>query len=406
MKKFFLFFSILNILACFNHTLSAQNNGGIHILSCATGALEYQNTQDTTCIGSNWCYTLLFPNCYSNSNIECRWTGWSAGISTNNNILFYDIDYDIIQAGNYTLTCHIRAPNSCTGQLDTFSLSVNLVGLDCFNPTAHIEIPDTNICAGSCVQYKNTSTTMAVNLTRNYWSFEGGVPDTAYTYNKRLPPLVCYPTPGRYATKLWVSNFVSFKDSITRYITVLPPPEINTNKTQTLNVKYPDTLHLHTCMPNAQHLQWFPSAGLSCTNCVSPVLSYPYQTEYKCVGWDNEGCEDTCTYRINIDYGAKNIYVPNIFTPNNDGVNDIFEIFTNKNVAEITDIQIFDRWGECVSPPQSPQRGEDRGAAVWACWDGTFRGQIVDNDVYVYSITILFVDGTTETIRGDVTVSR
>jgi gliding motility-associated-like protein len=113
----------------------------------------------------------------------------------------------------------------------------------------------------------------------------------------------------------------------------------------------------------------------------------------------------TQTDAIKVEGCPPNYYIPNTFTPNNDGHNDVFTVFTTDAIVNVK-MQIFDRWGECVSPPQSPQRGEDSRAIAWLCWDGNFRGQFAASDVYVYSAVLVFADGTTKTVTGDVTLLR
>lgn len=108
--------------------------------------------------------------------------------------------------------------------------------------------------------------------------------------------------------------------------------------------------------------------------------------------------DDTCHVII----VSKNIFVPNIFSPNGDGMNDHFLIFTHSDaMSKINYLRIFDRWGGLVLEhfdilPNDPQHG----------WDGTEKGQPVSPGVYVWTINVSFADGTNETITGNVTVSR
>jgi gliding motility-associated-like protein len=242
---------------------------------------------------------------------------------------------------------------------------------------------------------------MEANLTKNYWTFVGGTPTADYTYNKINPSAVCYNTAGRYATKLVVTNFDYFKDSITRYITVKDPPVLTTATTQYKKIVYPDTLHLKACAPQAAHLQWQPVTGLSCTDCASPILSYPYESVYTCIAWDNEGCQDTCNYYLTIDYGRKQVYLPNTFTPNGDGKNDFFTLYSNDAVRIIKQFQVFDRYGELVFSAENIAPNDERKG-----WDGSFKGMSFTPDVFAYRITVEYADGTTETLVGDVTVVK
>jgi gliding motility-associated-like protein len=113
----------------------------------------------------------------------------------------------------------------------------------------------------------------------------------------------------------------------------------------------------------------------------------------------------TKTDEITIEGCPPNYYIPNTFTPNGDGKNDVFTVFASDAIVDITSMQIFDRWGEPVFngqniPPERGSSGQGRG------WDGTFRNQAAISDVYIYIITIAFADGTTETAKGDVTLLR
>lgn len=111
----------------------------------------------------------------------------------------------------------------------------------------------------------------------------------------------------------------------------------------------------------------------------------------------------TKTDEIKIDGCPPNYYIPNTFTPNGDGHNDVFEIFTTDAIVAIKSLQIFDRWGEPVAEI-SLQKGSEPNS--WLGWDGTFRNKEAASDVYVYRITLQFADGTTETVTGDVTLLR
>ena len=89
------------------------------------------------------------------------------------------------------------------------------------------------------------------------------------------------------------------------------------------------------------------------------------------------------------------IEIVNAFTPNGDGINDVFDI-TNLGVSEIGLVQIFNRWGEKVFEHQ----GND------LLWDGSFRGIEVNPGVYVYTVEAICVGGDQRFIYGNVTVIR
>jgi gliding motility-associated-like protein len=110
----------------------------------------------------------------------------------------------------------------------------------------------------------------------------------------------------------------------------------------------------------------------------------------------------TKTDNISIEGCPPNYYIPNTFTPNGDGYNDIFNVFASDAIVNIKKMQVFDRWGEAVFAADNlPSFGGAGGG-----WDGTFHNQSAITDVYVYVIVLEFADGTTETVSGDVTLLR
>ena len=108
--------------------------------------------------------------------------------------------------------------------------------------------------------------------------------------------------------------------------------------------------------------------------------------------------EDTC----NIPVITKDVFIPDVFSPNDDGYNDLFLVSTRlAAVSEISFLRIYDRWGGLVAehhdfPPNDPVYG----------WDGTEKGKLANPGVYIWIVSILFTDGTIETRTGDVTLIR
>ncbi len=88
------------------------------------------------------------------------------------------------------------------------------------------------------------------------------------------------------------------------------------------------------------------------------------------------------------------VYIPNAFTPNNDGNNDYFLVYGN-TISQIK-MRVFTQWGQLIFESRVKENG----------WDGTFKGQMQPNGVYVYSIDLTFNDGTKTHKDGTVTILR
>lgn len=140
---------------------------------------------------------------------------------------------------------------------------------------------------------------------------------------------------------------------------------------------------------------WTPSLGLNCAVCPSPTFSAPSGTyNYSLVVTYNQGCIVTDTVTV-IVYNDHFIYVPNAFTPNGDGRNDVLQVFTHNQIRYI-DMQIFDRWGELVFESQDIDRG----------WDGRYRGVMEEPGIFVYMLKITFDDNYSITNKGSITLIR
>jgi gliding motility-associated-like protein len=92
---------------------------------------------------------------------------------------------------------------------------------------------------------------------------------------------------------------------------------------------------------------------------------------------------------------SKYIYIPNVFTPNGDGRNDVYRVFTRGPVKYFS-MEIFDRWGEKVFDGDDLEKG----------WDGTFKGTPVQPGVYVYQVNITFLDAEVVKNKGTITVFK
>ncbi len=144
---------------------------------------------------------------------------------------------------------------------------------------------------------------------------------------------------------------------------------------------------------------WSPPDFLSCTDCPVPIAS-PFTTmTYFVMVTDSNGCKALDSIVVKVDFNGK-AYIPNAFSPNSDGINDVFYVL-GKCVEEVRVLRIFDRWGEMVfeksnTPPNDPLYG----------WDGKFRGKDMNSDVFVYYIIVALPDGTTVEMKGDLTLLR
>jgi len=150
---------------------------------------------------------------------------------------------------------------------------------------------------------------------------------------------------------------------------------------------------------NVVSWQWSPAAGLSCSDCENPWAKPLNSSSYTLVVTDNNDCEATARVQVLVNR-RRNLYAPNVFSPNDDGENDYFMLF-GKGVQEIQSLQIYDRWGSQLFIGEHFAANDEQ-----AGWDGQYRGSAMAPAVFVWWAKVVFVDGAVEVFYGDVTLVR
>ncbi len=145
---------------------------------------------------------------------------------------------------------------------------------------------------------------------------------------------------------------------------------------------------------------WFPSTGLSATDIANPVaffsLESPAKMIYRLLAFNEAGCVDSAFVAVKIFSSAPDIFVPNAFTPNNDGRNDIFEPVA-AGIRHIDLFQVFNRWGQLMYTSKSTH---DRG------WDGTFKGEPMPSGTFVWVLKAMDFTGKPLFKKGTVVLIR
>lgn len=149
---------------------------------------------------------------------------------------------------------------------------------------------------------------------------------------------------------------------------------------------------------NVQEYQWVPQeidSGLPETDFVANQ-----DLDIRIIVRDGRGCIGSDGFQLTIVLG--NIYVPNAFSPNGDGINDRFTFFSDNGSGEVIEsLQIFDRWGNNLfGTSEISLNVEALG------WDGTFKGRLMDAGVYTYYGVVRFGNGVTKVLKGDVALVR
>jgi gliding motility-associated-like protein len=175
---------------------------------------------------------------------------------------------------------------------------------------------------------------------------------------------------------------------------VVLPALVMTNITPTQTIPYGKTVQLNA--DGALYYWWQPNDGsIDNPNINNPIAAPRDSTVYTVIGTNLAGCKDTATIIINVDNSMVDI-APSGFTPNGDGLNDVFKI-TNLKFQKLVDFSVFNRWGILVyHNTYDPKQG----------WDGTYNGVPQDAGTYNYNILVITPEGVLRNYKGDVTLIR
>jgi gliding motility-associated-like protein len=225
-------------------------------------------------------------------------------------------------------------------------------------PVATFTPSKNNICSGTCITFSDNSTG---GLTSWTWNYGDGV------ISSSQQGAHCYNTPGAYSVSLTVSNGVCSASSLNnQIITVLPSAIADFTITPSDSVLLLSTpLTFSNQSTGATNFLWnFGDKDTS--TLLSPSHTYAAIGTYNItlIASNANGCNDTAVRTIRLEY-PKNI--PNVFSPNNDGKNDLFFLQS----YAVTEMQIFNRWGQLVFNTQTntwdgkTQSGGDAPAGVY-----------------------------------------
>jgi len=194
-------------------------------------------------------------------------------------------------------------------------------------------------------------------------------------------------------------NLGCFSDTGFVYIKIYPIPTVDAGPDRTINVG--QTIDLVPIISNdVTSVIWSPTGTLS-RNIYPAITVSPIQTtEYTVNVKNNGGCTASDRLTIYVVCNGANVFIPNTFSPNGDGANDVFYP-RGTGLFSIKSFRIFNRWGEVVFEKQNFMPND----ATYG-WDGTFKGVKLTSDVYVYTIDIVCDNSSVLTFNGNVALVK
>lgn len=217
-----------------------------------------------------------------------------------------------------------------------------------------------------------------------------------YFRNSTANPNMFYADPGNYEITVEAispnANCVSEK---TMEINVMPNIEISYVSPKDTVIKYGSAVEIEARAPEGSMFYWDPITYLEDPNEPITTATPLEDMVYQVIALDPYGCRDTATIKIFIEYES-DLKVPNAFTPDGDGLNDVFKIYHHE-FERLIGFSVYNRYGQLVFFTDNINEG----------WDGTVDGgKPAGIDTYIYVIEYALPTGENKVQKGDVVLLR
>ena len=192
-----------------------------------------------------------------------------------------------------------------------------------------------------------------------------------------------------------------FKDQGSVTLKVYPKPAIEITNGDKIIVSAGSYVKLVTKnSSDITNWNWYPGKWLSCTSCSEPTSTPHDNITYAVTAFNAGKCEARDEITINVICNNANVYIPNTFSPNHDGINDVFYP-RGTGLFTIKSLKIFNRWGQIIFARSNINANDPQFG-----WDGTLNGSLLQADVYVYMAEVICENNITIPIQGNITLVR
>jgi gliding motility-associated-like protein len=190
-----------------------------------------------------------------------------------------------------------------------------------------------------------------------------------------------------------------FTDTASIKVQVASLPTVKTGPDQTLLTGSEITLSAKGSADVVSY-QWYPADYLNCATCPQTVAAPRKAIDYTVTVRNSFGCISSDTIRLSLQCTDSRIFIPNAFTPDQNGLNETFSV-RGRGVSQVKSMRIFDRWGGVVFQSNNTGFEDTKGA-----WDGNIGGKKAPVGTYVYVTELICDTGELIVKKGTVTLIR
>jgi|GEM_PF-1384557 len=338
---------------------------------------------DTSCINTN--------NQYISSTVigdgpitSYSWTVNGTNLGIDSNIVYYTFP----TSGTENICLHVQDGFGCVG--DTCKSQVILT-----TPAVTVTPQDTTICAG----FSDT-----VNVTGNIDHVQW-VPSTWVSDPTGTNVVITPKQTIRYQLYIYYRQCVPRIDTVTVWV-IDSVPVSATADPQNIILGLSSNV-TSSVKGTIDSIVWDPDSTLNCRTCNNPIATPHQTTTYNAtVYYSRNGvvCSNRTSVTVTVYQSCDKslIYVPNTFTPNGDGRNEVFRL-RGQGITKVNYFRVYDRWGKLV---YEALNADDADSAAWNGGLHNDTGKPENTGVFVYEFEITCVTGQTVTGKGNVTLLR
>ena len=363
-----------------------QNNGSITVGAVTGGVEPYTYSINNGTYSSTLVYNNLIAGNYTISVKDVNGCIFNAPATTVNNVNntvtpTFNAIANICQ--NATAPdLPLLSANGISGTWSPASINTAVIG-----PNVYTFTPTGNPCAG--VVTLNITVTAAPASTTNVSVCPNQLP---YNWNGQI-----YTEPGTYTQTF--TRAAGCDSMATMILTVDQSMANERYPTITTTPNTATQLQARQLGSNFDYV-WDPSAGLNSISIYNPIFTNNQDQEYTINIVSDKGCNVTDTLLVKVNGSgpagvASDLFVPNAWTPNGDGVNDTLFPLT-ENVTKLNFFRVFNRWGQLMFETNVIGNG----------WDGVFNGKPMMMDTYTWTASAVGIDGKTFTRSGNAVLIR
>ncbi|HVX49418.1 MAG TPA: gliding motility-associated C-terminal domain-containing protein [Chitinophagaceae bacterium] len=332
--------------------------------------------------------TIMLPNLSTPYHPELYWDNnkylWSLGDGSTSTLRYPVHKYD---TGTYSVQLITMPGYRCADTAD-----MKLLVYPAVHPRFAVS---GQTCTDQSLKFTNLSSTDIGYINNLKWTFTNLRDSTNFTSTLSSPTYTFRVPNQTYSAVLDITTTKGCEASDTQYINIWQSPLPFTVHDTVITAGVPYQLFANPGYDSANNVFiWSPATGLDNPFIANPVAAGSNDITYRAEITNAFGCYLTDTIHL-VYYKGPDIYVPNAFTPNGDGVNDIFRPFP-VGIKKLEYFRVFSRWGNMVYQTQ----------VYLAGWDGNIKGRQAPPGTYIYEVRGKDYNGKAVFKKGSVLLVR